>query len=197
MNLFGAKKKDVKIPVEVSARHCHLSQQDLAKLFGSGYELKVFKQLGQPSDFAAEETINIEFGSKKIERIRVVGPLRQQTQVEISLTDAIGSGIMPPVRLSGDLADGLPVKLIGPAGEVNLDKGLIAALRHIHCTEEEAKRIGIKNKDAVAVQINSERPLIFQDVLVRTGKNYKLCMHIDTDEGNAAGINRIGNGIIL
>ncbi len=197
MNFFKKEKRNIKIPVEVSARHCHLSQQDLEKLVGEGYKLKMLKQLGQPSDFAAEETIDIEFGSKKIERVRVVGPVRQQTQVEISLTDTIGSGVTPPVKLSGDLAGSVPVKIVGPAGEVNLENGLIVALRHIHCTQEEASKIGLKNGDAVAIQINSERPLVFQDVLVRIKNGYSLGMHVDTDEGNAAGINKIGEGIIL
>jgi len=188
---------DVKIPVEVSARHCHLSQKDLEVLFGEGYQLKKAKQLNQPSDFAAEEVLDIQVGDKKIQNVRIVGPTREVTQVEISKTDAVFLGVNPPVRLSGDLSDSIGIKLIGPKGELDLEKGLIIALRHIHCTKAEAEKIGLKHKDAVAVKINSERPLIFHDVLVRTGDNYKLCMHIDTDEGNAAGLNKIGEGIII
>lgn len=185
------------IPVEVSGRHCHLSKAVLEKLFGQGYELKIFKQLSQPSDFAAQEKIVVEVNGKTLEEVRIVGPLREQTQVEISKTDAFLLGVNPPICLSGNLEDSLPVKLIGPAGEAMLDKGLIVALRHIHCTQEEASKIGLKNGDAVAIQINSERPLVFQDVLVRIKNGYSLGMHVDTDEGNAAGINKIGEGIIL
>ncbi|HCC59818.1 MAG: propanediol utilization protein [Candidatus Staskawiczbacteria bacterium RIFOXYC1_FULL_37_43] len=186
-----------KIPIEVSARHVHLSQKDLEILFGKGYELKKLKQLSQPSDFACHETADIQVGSKKIEKVRIVGPLREQTQVEISKTDAVFLDVNPPVCLSGDLSDSCGIKLIGPNGEVDLEKGLIIALRHIHCAKSEAKVIGLKDKDAVAVKIDSNRPVTFYDVLVRVRDDYKLCMHIDTDEGNAAGINKIGAGQIL
>ena len=189
-------KKNIIMPVEVSARHCHLSKEDLEKLFGVGYELKKMKQLSMPSDFAAEEIVDVQVGNKKIEKVRVVGPLRNQTQVEVSKTDAVALGANPPVRLSGDLADSLGVTLIGPAGKVDLDRGLIIALHHLHCNPAEAKSLGVKNKDSIAVKINSERPVAFFNVPVRVGENYKLCLHLDTDEGNAAGINKIGNGII-
>lgn len=186
-----------KIPIEVSARHVHLSQEDLEKLFGKGYELKKLKQLTQPSDFCAKEFLTIESGDKKIEKVRVVGPVREKTQIEISRTDAFFLGVNPPVRLSGDLSDSCGIKLIGPNGQIDLEKGLIIALRHIHCTNSEAKALGLKDRDAVAVKINSERPITFYDILVRVGDDYKLCMHIDTDEGNAAGINKTGEGQIL
>lgn len=189
--------QNTKIPVEVSARHCHLAQADLEKLFGVAHELTKLRQLSEPSDFAAEESVDIKVGDKKIEKVRVVGPLREQTQVEISKTDAVALGVKPPVRLSGDLSDSLPVTLIGPAGEVNLESGLIVALHHIHCNKEEADKLGLKNMDAVAVKIEGERPVTFYDVLVRVRDDYKLCLHLDTDEGNAAGINKIGEGVIL
>ncbi|MGD0576882.1 MAG: phosphate propanoyltransferase [Candidatus Staskawiczbacteria bacterium] len=191
------KEQIFKVPVEVSARHCHLSQQDLEKLFGAGHELKKMRQLSQPSDFAAEETVDIQAGDKKMLRIRVVGPVRKQTQVEISKTDAVSLGVNPPVRLSGDLSDSLGVKIIGPAGEIDLEKGLIIALHHIHCTNAEADAMGLKNMDAVAVKIDGERPVAFYDVLVRVRDDYKLTLHLDTDEGNAAGINKIGSGSII
>ena len=191
------KKNNIKVPVEVSARHCHLAKQDLEKLFGVDYELKKLKQLSQPSDFACEETIDIQFGSKKIEKVRVVGPLRQQTQIEISLTDAIGSGIIPPTRLSGDLKESEKVILVGPADNVELIEGLIVAQRHIHCATEEAKKFKLKNGDIVAVRITGKRPVIFENVVLRVKDDYKLCLHLDTDEGNAAGINKIGEGIII
>ena len=187
----------MKILIEVSARHIHLARQDLEKLFGADYELTKIKQLSQPSDFACHETADIQVGSKKIEKVRIVGPLREQTQVEISKTDAFFLGVNPPIRLSGDLSDSCGIKLIGPNGEVDLEKGLIIALHHIHCTKSEAEELGLKDNDAVAVKIDSGRPVTFYDVLVRVRDDYKLCMHIDTDEGNAAGINKIGAGQIL
>jgi putative phosphotransacetylase len=187
----------MKILVEVSARHCHLSQQDLEKLFGSGYELKKMKNLSQPSDFAAEETVAIEFGSKKFDNVRIIGPTRNQTQVEISITDAIGSGITPPVNLSGQLENSSPVVLQGPAGKVELAQGLIIAKRHIHCATSQAGELGIKNGDIVDVKINSERPVTFHDIPVRIGDNYELSLQLDADEGNAAGINKIGEGEII
>ncbi|MEI7424692.1 MAG: phosphate propanoyltransferase [Candidatus Staskawiczbacteria bacterium] len=197
--MFGKQK--IKIPVEVSARHCHISKEDLEKLFGGApsgsYELKKIKQLSQPSDFACEETINIQFGSKKIEKVRIIGPLRSQTQVEISLTDAIGSGVVPLIKLSGDLNKTSPVTLVGRKGEVNLNEGLIVALRHIHCATTEAVKFGLKNGGRVNVEIKGVRPIIFKDVIVRVEDDFKLCMHLDTDEGNAAGINKIGEGIII
>ena len=188
---------DIKIPIEVSARHIHLSQEDLENLFGKGYQLKKAKDLSQPSDFASEEVLDIKVGDKKISNVRIIGPIRPETQVEISKTDAIYLGVNPPIRLSGDLSDSCGIALIGPKEEVNLEKGLIIALRHIHCTKAEAENMGLKERDAVAVKIDSERPLVFHDVLIRIKDDYKLCMHIDTDEGNAAGINKIASGTIL
>ena len=194
-------KQKIIVPVEVSARHCHLSKEDLEKLFGVGYELQKLKQLSQPSDFAAEETVDIKFGSpagvKEIKNVRVVGPLREQTQVEVSLTDVAGSGVIPEIKLSGDLNNASPVVITGPAGSVELDKGLIVVLRHIHCSNLEAAKFGLKNGAKVAVKIFGERPVVFENVVVRVKDDYKLCLHLDTDEGNAAGINKIGEGIIL
>ena len=187
----------VKVPVEVSARHCHLSKADLQKLFGAGHELTKIKQLSQPSDFACEETVDVQAGSKKFEKVRIVGPVREQTQVEISLTDAVGSGVLAPVRLSGDLKGSSPVVLRGPAGSVELSEGLIIAKRHIHCATEKAKKLKLKAGDIVSVQVEGGRAIIFENVIVRTKDDYDFSMHIDTDEGNAAGINKIGEGYIV
>jgi len=185
------------IPIEVSARHIHLSKDISDKLFGEGYELKQLKQLYQPSDFAAEETLDIKIKDKKIVGLRVVGPLREKTQVEISRTDAINLGVNPPIRLSGDLTGSESFILIGPKGEVKVEEGLITASRHIHCATEEASNLGLKNGDVVSVKVEGERGLIFDNVLVRIKDDYKLCMHIDTDEGNAAGINKKGEGLVI
>ncbi len=193
--MFGKQK--ILVPVEVSARHCHLSKEDLEKLFGVGYELKKLRQLSQPEEFACQETVDIQFGSKKIEKVRIVGPLRNMTQVEISLTDAVESGVTPPVRLSGNLKGPSSVILHGPVGTVELAEGLIIAKRHIHCATEEAKKFGLKNNDIVSVKVDGDRAVIFNNVVVRVKDGYQLSMHIDTDEGNSAGINKIGEGIIL
>ncbi len=189
--------KKIKVPVEVSARHCHLSKADLEKLFGIGYQLQEIKKLSQASDFACKEMVNAVVGTKRFENVRVVGPLREQTQVEISITDSVGSGVIPPVKLSGDLACSGAVVLEGPMGKVELTEGLIVAQRHIHCGTEEAKGYRLKNGDVVSVKIASERPVIFENVIVRVKDNYSLSLHIDTDEGNAAGINKIGEGEII
>jgi len=185
------------VPVEVSARHCHLSQQDLEKLFGDGHQLIKMKQLSQPSDFACEETVAIEFGSKKFEKVRIVGPTREQTQVEVSLTDAAECGEEIPLRLSGDLKGSARVVLSGPAGRIELNEGLIIAKRHLHCATEEAKKMKLKTGDVVSVEIGGERPVILKNVIVRVKDDYKLSAQIDTDEGNAAGINKIGGGQII
>ena len=184
------------VPVEVSARHCHLSKADLEKLFGIGYELKKIKQLSQPSDFACAETVDIKFGSKEIKNIRVVGPVREQTQIEISKTDAILLGVNPPVKISGDLQGSAAAVLIGPKGEVALAEGLIIAKRHIHCATDEAKKYKLKPGDVISVKISGERPVIFENIVVRVRDDYKLSLQLDTDEGNAAGINKIGEGEI-
>jgi len=187
----------MEIPIEVSARHVHISKKDLESLFGKEYQLHKIKQLSQPEEFACEETVTVQVGSKIIEKVRIVGPLRDQTQVEVSLTDTIGSGVIPPIKLSGDLENSSPVILTGPEGSVELPKGLIIAKRHIHCATVKAEELGLKNNDIVSVKIEGERGLIFNNVVVRVKDDYKLSMHIDTDEGNASGINKIGEGIIL
>jgi propanediol utilization protein len=186
-----------KIPIEVSARHVHLSQKDLEILFGKGYELKKLKQLTQPSDFCAEEVLVIKSKDKKIANVRVIGPVREKTQAEISMTDDVFLELNPPLRLSGDLEGSSGIILEGPEGEVELKEGLIIARRHIHCSPEEAKEAKINHGQIVSVEVQGERALIFQCVEVRVKDDYKLCMHIDTDEGNAAGINKKAEGQIL
>jgi len=189
--------KNIKVPVEISARHCHLSKEDMEKLFGAGHELEKLRQLFEPSDFACQETVDIQIGSKKFEKIRVVGPLRKQSQIEISLSDAIGSGVTPPVRLSGDLQGSLGAVLQGPAGRVDLKEGVIVARRHLHCATDEAKKYKLKTGDIVSVKIEGTRQTIFENIIVRVKDDYKLALHLDTDEGNSAGINKMGEGIII
>ena len=158
-------------------------------LFGPGYELTVKKDLSQTGQYAAEETLIIEGPKSSMKNVRILGPVRKETQVEISRTDAFGLGLKPPVRDSGFLEDSPGLKLIGPKGEVELDKGVIIAQRHIHMNEADAEAFGVKDKDIVSVRVGGERGLIFDNVLVRVRGDFVLEMHIDTDEANAAMLN--------
>lgn len=181
------KLKEPGIIVGVSNRHVHLSKEDLEVLFGEGYELHPIKDLKQPGQYAAEEVVTLVGPKGKIERVRVLGPVRKETQIEISQTDAFKLGVQPPVRDSGDL-DGTPgIKIIGPKGEVETKKGLILAKRHIHMLPEDAEKYGVKDKDLVYVAVEKgDRKLIFGDVLIRVSPKYALEFHVDTDEANAA-----------
>ena len=177
-----------KVGVGISNKHVHLSEEDLATLFGAGHKLTIKKELKQPGQFAAEELVDVVGPKGTLKGIRVLGPCRKESQVELAVTDARGIGLTLPVRESGVL-DGSPgVKLIGPAGEVNLAKGAIIALRHIHLSPAQAQEAGVKDKDWVTVKTFGTRPLIFEDVLIRSGDAHISEMHVDTDEGNAAGI---------
>ncbi|KLO25066.1 MULTISPECIES: phosphate propanoyltransferase [unclassified Marinitoga] len=181
------KLKKTGIIVGVSNRHVHLSKEDLEVLFGEGYELHPIKDLKQPGQYAAEEVVTLVGPKGKIERVRVLGPVRKETQIEISQTDAFKLGVKPPVRDSGDL-DGTPgIKIVGPKGEVETKKGLILAKRHIHMLPEDAEKYNVKDKDLVYVAIEKgDRKLIFGDVLIRVSPKYALEFHVDTDEANAA-----------
>jgi len=185
-----------KIPIEVSARHIHISQNDLEKLFGKGYKLRKLKSLSQPSDFAAKETLNIQNGSKKISNVRIIGPVRGKTQVELSATDAIRLGIKPVLKESGDIKNTPGIFLISPKKKIRIKKGVIVSLRHIHCTPKEAHQLGLKNGEMISIKIKGKRGITFHNVKVRINENYRLCVHIDTDEGNAAGINKKAKGFL-
>jgi len=175
------------ISVGISARHVHVSAADLATLFGEGYELHPYKDLSQPGQFASQETVDLVTEKSTFKKVRILGPVRKQTQVEIALTDAMKLGLTPPVRDSGDLKGSPGLTIEGPQGSVTLTEGVIAACRHIHMTPADAEQIGVKDKDIVQVRTSSEdRCLIFDKVLVRVNENFKLEMHLDTDEGNAA-----------
>lgn len=187
----------IDIPIEVSARHIHLCKEDLENLFGQGYALQIKQQLTQASDFAAQETVVLEWQGKKLENVRIVGPLREKTQVEISMTDAVFFGANPPLRLSGDIEGSAKINLHGPKGSTELGQGLIIAKRHIHCNLAEAKKLGLKPGKNVSVEIAGERPVVFENVAVRIKDDYNLCLHLDTDEANAAGIKKIGRGSII
>ena len=172
--------------VETSARHVHVTQETLEKLFGEGYQLTVKKMLSQPGQFASGEKVTV-VGPKGSTAASILGPCRKLNQVELSLTDARSLGLTAPIRESGDIAGSGACKLVGPAGEVELTEGVIAAKRHIHMTPADAEAYGVKDKDIVNVKVNSNgRELIFGDTVVRVSDSYALAMHIDTDESNAA-----------
>ena len=176
-----------KILVETSARHVHVTKEDLEALFGAGHELTVKSWLSQPGQFASEEQVDIVGPKNTLKRVRILGPVRPATQVELSLTDARSIGVTAPVRESGDIAGSGACKLVGPAGEVEVSEGVIAAKRHIHMTPADAAEFGVKDKDVVSVKVDTNgRALVFGDVVVRVSEKFALAMHIDTDESNAA-----------
>lgn len=182
------------IPVGLSNRHIHLSQADLDVLFGEGYELKKFKDLSQPGQYAAEEKVDVVGPKGTLKGVRILGPVRKETQIEISLADGFALGVTPPVRDSGDLIDSPGAKVVGPKGEVVIEKGVIAAARHIHMHTSDAENFGVADKEVVSVKVGGKRGLIFENVLVRVHKEYALEMHVDVEEGNAAGLK---NGSIV
>ncbi len=187
------------VTVEISARHIHLSQKDLETLFGEGYELTVKKMLSQPGQFACEERVTVVGPKRELAGVSILGPVRKDTQVELSLTDARSIGVKAPVRESGDIAGSAGCKLVGPKGEIEITEGAIAAKRHIHATTADAERMGLEDKQIVKVEVPTTdgRSLIFGDVVVRVSDSYALAMHIDTDESNAAAMapNSIGTVI--
>lgn len=177
-----------KILVETSARHVHLSEADMEILLGKGQSLTVKKMLSQPGQFASNERINLVGPKNTISNVLILGPSRPATQVEISLTDARTLGISVPVRESGDVAGSAGLKLVGPAGEVEITEGAIAAKRHIHLDPATADELGVTDKQIVSAKVETNgRSLIFGDVVVRVSEKFAPAVHIDTDEANAAG----------
>ena len=183
-----------KVKVGISNKHLHLSQEHLEILFGKGAELTVKKELGQPGQFAAEECVDIVGPKKTLAHVRVLGPVRKETQVELALTDARTIGIKAPVRESGKLEGTPGCKLVGPCGEVELDHGVIAAMRHVHLSAAQAEDAGVVDKEIVMLKVEGERGLVFDNVLIRSGAGHEAEVHFDTDEGNAAGV---GNDAIV
>ena len=176
------------LPVGLSNRHIHLSKEHLDILFGEGYELTKMKDLSQPGQYAADEKVDVVGLKGTLKGIRILGPTRKETQVEVSITDSFVLGVNPPVRDSGDILDSPGAKIIGPKGEVTIDKGVIVASRHIHMHTNDAESFGVMDKEIVSVKIEGKRGLIFDNVLVRVHQDYALEMHVDIDEGNAAGL---------
>ncbi len=179
---------DMIVPIGVSNRHIHLSSADFEQLFGVGAEMTHFKDLSQPGQFACKEVMTLVGPGGAIERVRLLGPARKQTQVEVSVADCFKLGVRAPLRDSGDLAGSSPITIVGPKGSIYLEEGCIIALKHIHMHTDDAARLGLKDKDHVNVQTCGERNLMFQEVLIRVSDKFKLEMHIDMDEANAASL---------
>lgn len=185
------------VPIGVSARHIHLSKEHIALLFGAGYELKEMKALSQPGQYAAEETVAVVGPKGRFDKVRILGPARSKSQLEVSRTDAFALGVNPPVRESGHTAGTPGIKVIGPAGEVELEEGVIVAARHIHFHTDDAAKWGIADKQELTVRFEGERGVTFEHVIARVSDQFALDMHIDTDEANAAGIKTGDIGVIL
>ena len=187
-----------KFLVEVSARHIHLNREDMDLLFGAGSELHPMKELSQPGQYASEEKVTL-VGPKGKSSVRVLGPLRNETQVELSLTDARSLGVKAMIRESGDLEGTTgDLTLVGPAGEKAITSGVIAAKRHVHMTPADAERFVVENGEIVNVKIDTDgRSVVFGDTVIRVSDKYSLAMHIDTDEANAAAISGTAEGTII
>lgn len=183
----------VKIPVAVSARHVHLTQASIERLFGAGHRLRVHAMLTQPGQFAAEETVTLIGPRGRLEHVRVVGPPRGADQVELARSDEIAIGIDGPLRESGDLAGTPGIVLEGPAGRLELEHGVLCSLRHLHMSPADAVALGLSDQQRVTIAVAGwGRNVSFGDIVVRVSPGYRLELHLDTDEGNAAGLNTEG-----
>ena len=183
------------VELEASGRHVHVTAEEAQRLFGHGLTPK--RPLSQPGQFLANERVTVIGPKGKFENVAVLGPERKEAQVEISLTDGRTLGITPPVRLSGDVSGSPGCTLAGPKGDVSISQGVIAAQRHIHMTPEDAARMNVKDKQNVRLQVFTDRPLIFEDVIVRVNKNFATYVHLDYDEANACGFQNGDLGRIL
>ncbi len=183
-----SEQKQKTIPIEVSAHHVHLSREDVNALFGASYELTHRADLSQPGQYACNETVNLIGPKGRVEKVRVLGPVRKQSQIEIAVTEEFRLGVKAPIRASGDLAGSPGLTLEGKDGSSHLSEGVICAARHIHMSPEEALLFGLRDRDVVMIRVEGERKLVFGDVLVRIHPDFRLAMHIDTDEANAAKI---------
>ncbi|WMJ88680.1 phosphate propanoyltransferase [Anaerocolumna sp. MB42-C2] len=197
MNQPKAMEQGFIVPIGVSARHVHLTQKDVETLFGSGYELTKKKEL-MGGQFASNEVVTIVgLKLRAMENVRILGPVRKESQVEISATDAIKLGIKTPIRESGDIKGSAPIAIVGPKGVVYLQEGCIIAKRHIHMSPEDAVNAGVKNGDTVSVKVENERGTTFNHVQIRVDKSFTLEMHMDTDEANAAKISTGDTAVII
>jgi putative phosphotransacetylase len=186
--LAPGRRPPMLVPVGVSARHMHVTKEHMAVLFGPGSELTVHRPLSQPGQFAANEQVTLVGPKGTIERVRILGPYRSRTQVELAPSDARKLGISPPVRRSGDLAGTPGLTVIGPHGRLELAEGCIIAERHIHMTPDDARVYGVRDGQKVKVRVNGERGGIMDHVTIRVRNDFRLELHIDTDEANGFGI---------
>ncbi|MBD2870658.1 phosphate propanoyltransferase [Paenibacillus arenilitoris] len=185
------------VPIGVSARHIHLSQAHVELLFGEGYGLTEMKPLSQPGQYAANESVEVIGPKGSFPKVRILGPARKGTQLEVSRTDAFALGVNPPVRESGNTAGSAGIKIKGPAGEIDIEEGVIVAARHIHFHTTDAEKFGIADKQLLRVRFGGERGVVFEQVVARVSEQYALDMHIDTDEANAAGVKNGDIGEII
>ena len=181
---------DSSFEVEASGRHVHLSRKELDALFGTGYELTKVKDLSQPGQYASKERLTVVGPKGAFHNVVILGPVRKESQVEISLTDCLQLGVKAPIRESGDIEGTPGIVLVNGDKSVSLDKGLIVAKRHVHMTPEDAEKMGVKNHDIVKVKVEGARPLIFDDVVIRVSPKFATYMHIDYDEANACGFSK-------
>jgi len=191
--------KPPKIIIEVSARHAHLAQADLEILFGKDYQLTVLRKLSQRGEFAANEVVDLKTAKSILRHVRVLGPDRDYTQIEMSKTDAFYLGLAPLVKDSGDLAGTPGLTIVGPKGEVQAEHGVILSHRHIHCSASEAQKYGLKTGQLVKVKVLGKRGLVFDQVVIKVKDGYSWHMHLDTDEANASGVddsNNVGEVIV-
>ena len=188
---------DSSFEVEASGRHVHLSRKELDALFGTGYELTKVKDLSQPGQYASKERLTVVGPKGALHNVVILGPVRKESQVEISLTDCLQLGVKAPIRESGDIEGTPGIVLVNGDKSVSLDKGLIVAKRHVHMTPEDAEKIGVKNHDIVKVKVEGARPLIFDDVVIRVSPKFATYMHIDYDEANACGFSKGIRGRII
>ena len=188
---------DGSFEVEASGRHVHLSRKELDALFGTGYELTKAKDLSQPGQYASKERLTVVGPKGAFHNVVILGPVRKESQVEVSLTDCLQLGVKAPIRESGDIEGTPGIVLVNGDKSVSLDKGLIVAKRHVHMTPEDAEKIGVKNHDIVKVKVEGARPLIFDDVVIRVSPKFATYMHIDYDEANACGFKKGTRGRII
>jgi len=186
------------IPAEISNHHVHLTRDSLDVLYGKGYELTKLRDLSQPGEFASNERLSIVGANMRvIEKVRILGPLREYTQAELSLTDGYFLGLDLPTRISGNIKGSPPITFIGPKGVLSLSEGAIRAARHIHMTSKDAESYGVKDKDRMNVEVSEEHGVIYKDVVVRVSQKSKLALHLDTDEANAGNLKGSGLARIL
>ena len=180
--------KGIFVELEASGRHVHVNEEQAQILFGHG--LTPLRPLSQPGQYLAQERVTVKGPKGEFQNVAVLGPARGKAQVEISLTDGKTLGILPPVRLSGDVANSPGAELVGPMGRITISEGVIAAKRHIHMTPEDAKHFGVKDKQIVRLQTFTDRPVVFEDVAVRVSPDFETFVHLDYDEANACGFQK-------